>query len=126
MNVVRSVGMSLGIATASALLSWRLEVLTGKPVSTIGAAPAVLFGAGRSVSCCLSASLRSPASSRSPARCRLDILRVRHPTDPFEQRWNSAFSTPLRPSAVTRSVMEPSTSNARAFHCAEVRILANP
>ena len=49
MNVVRSVGMSLGIATASALLSWRLDALTGKPVSTIGAAPAVLFGAGRSV-----------------------------------------------------------------------------
>lgn len=48
-NVVRSVGMSLGIATASALLSWRLDALAGKPVSTISAAPMVLFAAGRSI-----------------------------------------------------------------------------
>ncbi|MGH6678508.1 MAG: hypothetical protein ACREDL_06160 [Bradyrhizobium sp.] len=48
-NVVRSVGMSLGVATASALLSWRLDALAGKPVSTISAAPTVLFAAGRSV-----------------------------------------------------------------------------
>jgi EmrB/QacA subfamily drug resistance transporter len=49
MNVVRSIGMSVGIAAASALLSWRLDALTGRPVNTVAAAPAVLLEAGHSV-----------------------------------------------------------------------------
>lgn len=49
MNVVRSIGMSIGIAAASALLSWRLGALTGRPVNTLGAAPEVLLDGGRSV-----------------------------------------------------------------------------
>ena len=49
MNVVRSIGMSIGIAAASALLSWRLATLTGRPVSTLDVAPDVLLDASRSV-----------------------------------------------------------------------------
>ncbi|MEJ2432671.1 MAG: DHA2 family efflux MFS transporter permease subunit [Pseudolabrys sp.] len=49
MNVVRSIGMSIGIAAASALLSWRLDALTGRPVNTLGAAPEVLLDGSRSV-----------------------------------------------------------------------------
>lgn len=48
MNVMRACGMSIGIAAASALLSWRLEVLTGRNVSTMAAGDALL-SAGRDV-----------------------------------------------------------------------------
>ena len=47
MNVVRSVGMSVGIAAASALLSWRLEALIGHVVNTVHAPPQLLLHAGR-------------------------------------------------------------------------------
>ena len=48
MNVVRSIGMSIGIAAASALLSWRLEALTGRPANTLTAAPGILLDASHS------------------------------------------------------------------------------
>ncbi|MGH7194239.1 MAG: MFS transporter, partial [Candidatus Saccharimonadales bacterium] len=46
-NVVRSVGMSAGIAAASAILSWRLEALIGHPVNTVRAPTEILLRAGR-------------------------------------------------------------------------------
>ncbi len=46
MNVMRACGMSIGIAAASALLSWRLEVLTGRGDRTIGATEALLTAGG--------------------------------------------------------------------------------
>jgi EmrB/QacA subfamily drug resistance transporter len=49
MNVVRSIGMSIGIAAASALLSWRLEALTGRSVNTLGVSPTILLDGSRSV-----------------------------------------------------------------------------
>ena len=49
MNVVRSLGMSVGIAAAAALLSWRLQIVTGHTVNTVSAAPGVLLEASRSV-----------------------------------------------------------------------------
>jgi EmrB/QacA subfamily drug resistance transporter len=48
MNVMRACGMSMGIAASSALLAWRLEVLTGRVGSTVGVADALL-GASRDV-----------------------------------------------------------------------------
>lgn len=49
MNVVRSIGMSIGIAAASALLSWRIDALTGRPVNSVGATRGVLLDAGDTV-----------------------------------------------------------------------------
>ena len=49
MNVMRSCGMSIGIAAAAALLSWRLSTLTGDVVNTIGLPPDALFAASRDV-----------------------------------------------------------------------------
>jgi EmrB/QacA subfamily drug resistance transporter len=48
MNVMRACGMSIGIAASSALLAWRLEVLTGRVGGTVGVADALL-GASRDV-----------------------------------------------------------------------------
>jgi EmrB/QacA subfamily drug resistance transporter len=45
MNIVRFCGMSIGVAAASALLSWRLKALTGHG-STVGVTPDVLARAG--------------------------------------------------------------------------------
>jgi hypothetical protein len=43
LNAARSVGISFGITTTSALLSWRLQMLTGVGADTIHAsAPALL------------------------------------------------------------------------------------
>ena len=49
MNVVRSIGMSIGIAAASALLSWRLDTLNGRPISTLAVTPGALLDGSRSV-----------------------------------------------------------------------------
>jgi MFS family permease len=49
MNVMRACGMSVGIAASSALLSWQLEMQTGRFVGTIGVAPDALIGASRTV-----------------------------------------------------------------------------
>ncbi len=46
MNVMRACGMSVGIAAASALLSWRLEVLTGRGDSTVGVTEPLLVAGG--------------------------------------------------------------------------------
>ena len=48
MNVVRCCGMSIGVAAASTLLSWRIEVLTGQIGNTIGI-PDALASASRDV-----------------------------------------------------------------------------
>lgn len=47
MNVVRSIGMSIGIAAAATLLSSRLAALVGHAVSTVHAPPGTLLSAGR-------------------------------------------------------------------------------
>ena len=49
MNVVRAIGMSMGVSAASALLSWQLEALTGRAVNTVGAAADVFLDSGRGV-----------------------------------------------------------------------------
>jgi EmrB/QacA subfamily drug resistance transporter len=49
MNVMRACGMSVGIAASSALLSWQLEMQTGRFVGTIGVAADALIGASRGV-----------------------------------------------------------------------------
>jgi hypothetical protein len=46
MNVMRACGMSVGIAAASALLSWRLEVLTGRGDSTVDVTKPLLEAGG--------------------------------------------------------------------------------
>ena len=49
LNVMRSLGMSVGIAAAAAILSWQLQVLTGSGSTTVGAPPAELLAAARAV-----------------------------------------------------------------------------
>ena len=49
LNVMRSVGISVGIASASALLSWRLASLTGSGLNTLHAPASLLSSAGRDV-----------------------------------------------------------------------------
>jgi EmrB/QacA subfamily drug resistance transporter len=49
LNVMRCMGISVGIAAASTLLSWRLEALTGLASGTIHAAAPALLSAGRDV-----------------------------------------------------------------------------
>jgi hypothetical protein len=55
MNVMRACGMSIGIAAASAVLSWRIEMLTGRGGSTVGVPDDVLAAAGRDVTLMLAA-----------------------------------------------------------------------
>jgi EmrB/QacA subfamily drug resistance transporter len=49
LNVMRSLGTSVGIAAASALLSWRLAALTGSGHNTLDVPPQHLLAAGRDV-----------------------------------------------------------------------------
>jgi len=49
LNVMRSLGISVGIAAASSLLSWRLAVLTGSGHNTLHAQAHHLLSAGRDV-----------------------------------------------------------------------------
>jgi len=49
MNVVRSCGMSIGIAAATALLSWRIETLSGVSGHTVGVPPAAVLGGAHAV-----------------------------------------------------------------------------
>jgi nitrate/nitrite transporter NarK len=55
MNVMRACGMSIGIAAASAVLSWRIEMLTGRSGSTVDVADDLLAAAGRDVTLMLTA-----------------------------------------------------------------------
>ena len=74
LNVMRSLGISVGIAAASALLTWRLTILTGSGDNTLHALALDLSSAGRDVVLLLGgfaaiagaiSLLRTP--SRSPA-----------------------------------------------------------
>jgi EmrB/QacA subfamily drug resistance transporter len=49
LNVMRSFGISVGVAAASALLAWRLAVLTGSGHNTLHAGARDLLSAGRDV-----------------------------------------------------------------------------
>ena len=49
LNVMRSFGISIGIAAATSLLAWRLAVLTGSGHNTLHAEAAHLVAAGRDV-----------------------------------------------------------------------------
>lgn len=49
LNVMRSLGISVGIAAASALLSWRLAVLTGSGHNTLHALVHRFRGSGHMV-----------------------------------------------------------------------------
>jgi EmrB/QacA subfamily drug resistance transporter len=48
-NVMRSLGVSIGIAAASSLLAWRLAVLTGSATNTVHAGAPALLSAARDV-----------------------------------------------------------------------------
>jgi len=72
---MRCLGISVGIAAASALLSWRLAMLTGSG-NTLGAQPPYLLSAGRDVIILLSgfaAVRRSNLAGAKPVKSR------RHP-----------------------------------------------
>jgi EmrB/QacA subfamily drug resistance transporter len=49
LNVMRSLGMSIGIAAAASILSWQLQVLTGGGRTTVGVAAIDLLAAARVV-----------------------------------------------------------------------------
>ncbi len=49
LNVMRSFGTSVGVATAAVLLAWRLAVMTGGAANTLHAPPQILLGAARDV-----------------------------------------------------------------------------
>lgn len=49
LNVMRSLGMGVGIATAATTLSWQLQVLTGSGGTTVGIPEADLLAAARAV-----------------------------------------------------------------------------
>src|SRR5207245_8181963 len=49
LNVMRSLGVSVGVAAASSLLAWRLAVLTGSGHNTLHANAQQLLSAGRDV-----------------------------------------------------------------------------
>lgn len=49
LNLTRAIGLSIGIAAGSALLSWRLEVLTGTGNTTVAVDPTDLLAAARGV-----------------------------------------------------------------------------
>lgn len=49
LNVMRSFGMSVGIATASALFAWRIAVVAGQITNTLRVPPQVILGASREV-----------------------------------------------------------------------------
>jgi hypothetical protein len=49
LNVMRSLGISVGVAAASSLLAWRLAVLTGSGHNTLAAEGRHLLAAGHDV-----------------------------------------------------------------------------
>ncbi len=49
LNVMRSLGMSIGIAAAATILAWQLQTLTGHGDTTVGAPSAELLAAARAV-----------------------------------------------------------------------------
>lgn len=49
LNVMRSFGTGVGVATASTVLAWRLAVMTGHAGGTLHASPEALLGAAREV-----------------------------------------------------------------------------
>ena len=76
LNVMRSLGISVGVAAASSLLAWRLAVLTGSGYNTLAAEGRHLLAAGRDVivllgsfvaaAGALSLTRTSPPPSRAP------------------------------------------------------------
>lgn len=76
LNVMRSLGISVGVAAASSLLAWRLAVLTGSGYNTLAAQGRHLLAAGRDVivllgsfvaaAGALSLTRTSPPPSRAP------------------------------------------------------------
>ena len=48
-NVIRSLGVSIGVAAASSVLAWRLAVLTGSATNTVHAGAPALLSAARDV-----------------------------------------------------------------------------
>jgi MFS family permease len=77
LNVMRSLGISIGVAAASSLLAWRLAVLTGSGHNTLAAEGRHLLAAGHdviillggcvTVAGALSLTRTSPRSSRKTA-----------------------------------------------------------
>jgi len=72
LNVMRSLGMSIGIAASAAILSFELQALTGSGESTVGAPAADLLAAARAVivflaGLCLAAAALSLVRPEHPA-----------------------------------------------------------
>jgi len=85
LNVMRSCGISVGVAAASSLLTWRLAVLTGSGYNTLHAEAQHLLSASRDVIILLGSfaaiagatSLARPPSARSRGREQSEPSRVR-------------------------------------------------
>jgi hypothetical protein len=73
LNVMRSLGISVCIAAASALLSWRLAVLTGSGHNTLHALGLHLSSAGCDVVLLLG-SFAAIAGAISPVRTRSAVM----------------------------------------------------
>jgi len=99
-NLVRCCGISVGVA-ASALLAWRLAVLTGSGHSTLHAGPQQLLSASRDVIILLAA-FAAIGAAMSFARSRSPQPGGPHAGTLAASRRN-VCCLPLSPSAATRS-----------------------
>jgi len=100
-NLVRCCGISVGVAGASALLAWRLAVLTGSGHSTLHAGPQQLLSASRDVIILLAA-FAAIGAAMSFARSRSPQPGGPHAGTLAASRRN-VCCLPLSPSAATRS-----------------------
>jgi hypothetical protein len=73
LNAARSIGISFGITATSALLSWRLQMLTGAGADTIHASAQALLSAIRDAVILIGA-LVSLAGALSLANARQSLL----------------------------------------------------
>ena len=73
LNVMRSCGISIGVAAASSLLAWRLAVLTGSGHNTLHAAAQELLSASRDVIILLGSFTPLPARCRSRDHRQRDL-----------------------------------------------------
>jgi len=100
-NLVRCCGISVGVAAASALLAWRLAVLTGSGHSTLHAGPQQLLSASRDVIVLLAA-FAAIGAAMSFARSRSRQPGGPHAGALAASRRNVCCS-PLSSTAATRS-----------------------
>ena len=100
-NLVRCCGISVGVAAASALLAWRLAVLTGSGHSTLHAGPQQLLSASRDVIVLLAA-FAAIGAAMSFARSRSRQPGGPH-AGPLAASRRNVCCLPLSSTAATRS-----------------------